>query len=70
MTGTVVHCCATAKEKGPAGECLKEDHVKGTILRDFRPPVFSSFEPVWANDQRVKIFSILVTFSQSSSNFV
>ena len=39
--------------------------IKGTVQRDFRPPFFSSFEPVWATDQWVKIFSI----SPSCSNF-
>ena len=33
---------------------------KGTVQRDFRPPVFLSFEPAWATDQRVKIVLILV----------
>ena len=43
--------------------------IKGTVQRDFRPPFFSSFEPVWATDQWVKIVSILVKFSLSYSNF-
>ena len=43
--------------------------LKGTVQRDFRPQVFSSLDPAWAPDQRIKIFSILVKFSTSSSNF-
>ena len=43
--------------------------VKGTVQRDFRPPVFSSFEPVWAINQWVKIFSILVQISLSYPMF-
>ena len=34
--------------------------IKGTVQRDFRPPVFSPFELTSASDHRVKIFSILV----------
>ena len=41
----------------------------GTVQPDFRPPVFSSFEPVWVTDQWVKIFSILVEISLRNSNF-
>ena len=33
---------------------------KRTVQRDFRPPGFLSFEPAWATDQWVQIFSILV----------
>ena len=35
---------------------LKTDlEFKGTVQRDFRPPVFSSFQPAWDTDQWVKI---------------
>ena len=44
-------------------------NIKGTVQRDFRPPVFSLFKPAWATDQWVKIFSILISFSLSYSNF-
>ena len=43
--------------------------IKGTVQRDFRPLVFSSLKPVWATDQQVKIFSILVKNSPSYTNF-
>ena len=43
--------------------------AKETVPRDFRLPDFSSFEPAWDTDQWVKIFSILVKFSVSYSNF-
>ena len=43
--------------------------LKGTVQQDFRPPIFLSFEPAMATDQRVKIFSILVKNLQSYSNF-
>ena len=43
--------------------------IKGTVQQDFRPPVFSSFQPAWATDQWVKIFSYLVLFSPRYSNF-
>ena len=35
----------------------------------FDPQFFSSFEPVWATDQWVKIFSILFQISLSYSKF-
>ena len=34
---------------------------QGTVQRDFRLPIFSTFGPAWATDDWVKIFSILVT---------
>ena len=48
---------------------MENQSIKGTVQRDFRPPVFSSFEPALASDQWVKIFSILVKNSQSYSKF-
>ena len=42
--------------------------LKWTVLRDFRPPVFSSFEPAWVTDQWVNIFLILVKISLSYLN--
>ena len=36
--------------------------VKGTVQRDFRPPVFLLFEPAWATDQWVKYFRFLFRF--------
>ena len=42
---------------------------KGTVQRDFWPQFFSSFEPAWVTDQRVKIFSILVEISLGYLNF-
>ena len=45
------------------------EKFKGTVQRDFWPPVFSLFEPAWSTDQWVKIFSNLVKFSPSYSNF-
>ena len=45
-------------------------YVKGQSNEIFHPNFFfSSFEPAWATDQCVKIFSILVKFSLSYSNF-
>ena len=43
--------------------------LKETVQRDFLPPFFSSFEPAWATEQWVKIFSILVKIWLSYSNF-
>ena len=43
--------------------------VKGQSNEIFDLQFFSSFEPAWATDQWVKIFSILVKFSLSYSNF-
>ena len=44
--------------------------MKGTVQRDFRPPVFFSlFEPACVTVQRVKIFSIFVKNSLIYSNF-
>ena len=45
------------------------DVFKGTVQQDFLPPVLSPFEPVWATDQWVNIFSILVQISRSYSKF-
>ena len=39
----------------------------GTFQRDYRPVLFSSFEPAWALDQWVKIFTIF-SISQSYLN--
>ena len=33
-------------------------HLKGTVQRDFRFPIFSSFQPAWATDQWDKIWSL------------
>ena len=30
---------------------LGPGHFKGSVQRDFRPPVFISFEPTWTTDQ-------------------
>ena len=43
--------------------------IKGTVQRDFRPPVFSSFELAWVTDQWVKMFSNFVLFLPRYSNF-
>ena len=43
--------------------------LKGQSDKIFDLKFFSSFKPAWATDQQVKIFSILVKFSQSYSNF-
>ena len=43
--------------------------IKGTVHWDFLPPFLSLFKSVWATDQRVKIFLILVRISRSYSNF-
>ena len=37
--------------------------LKGIVTRDFRPPIFSWFEPIWAPDKQPKVFSISVSFS-------
>ena len=39
------------------------NQLKGQSNEIFDPQFFSSFEPAWATDQWVKIFSILVSFS-------
>ena len=33
-------------------------HLKGIVQRDFRFPIFSSFQPAWATDQWDKIWSL------------
>ena len=43
--------------------------LKGQSNEIFDLQFFSSFEPAWAKDLWVKIFSILVKFSLSYSNF-
>ena len=49
--------------------CLFLWALKGQSNEIFDLQFFSSFEPAWATDQWVKIFSILVKFSPSYSNF-
>ena len=45
-------------------------HLKGTVRQDFiRPPLFSSIEPALATGQWIKVFFILIRFSQSYSHF-
>ena len=36
---------------------LSTFYIKGTVQRDFRPPVFSAFEPAWATDSVLFILS-------------
>ena len=43
--------------------------LKGQSNEILDPYLFSSFEPAWAADQQVKIFSILVSFSPRYSYF-
>ena len=43
--------------------------LKGQSNKIFNLRFFSSLEPVWATDQQVKIFSILVKNSPSYTNF-
>ena len=43
-------------------------YLKGK-LNEICDPHFSLFEPAWATDQWVKIFSILVKIAPSYSNF-
>ena len=43
--------------------------LKGQSNEIFDLQFFSTFEPAWATDQWVKIFSILVQFLPSYSNF-
>ena len=47
----------------------KYTSLKGQSNEIFTLQFFSSFEPAWAKDLRVKIFSILVNFSPIYSNF-
>ena len=52
------------------GSLVSRDYFfKGQSNEIFDPQYFSSFEPAWATDQWVKQVSILLTFSQSYSNF-
>ena len=44
-------------------------YLQGQSNEIFEFQLFSSFEPAWATDLRVKIFSILVNFSLRYSNF-
>ena len=37
-------------------------YLKRTVPRDFRPPVVSSFKPVWVTDQWVTIFELYMLF--------
>ena len=41
--------------------------IKGTVKRDFLPPVFSSFKPALGTGQRVKHFCLFVKISPSYS---
>jgi hypothetical protein len=42
-------------------------HVKGTLSRDFRPPVFSSNNSIWALDPRIKAFLHMASYSRRYS---
>ena len=43
--------------------------LKGTVQRDFGPQFFFIIQTAWVTDQRVKIFSFLVSFSLRYSYF-
>ena len=50
--------------------CLQDiEGLKGQSNEIFDPQFLSSFEPAWAFDQWVKIFSFLVSFSPRYSSF-
>ena len=35
--------------------------VKGSVSWDFKPPIFSWFEPIWVSDKQAKVFLNLVS---------
>ena len=44
-------------------------HIKGSVSRDFRPPVFLWFEPIWAPDKQAKVFSNSISPRYSITKF-
>ena len=45
-----------------------KEGFKGTVQRDFWPPVFFIIEPIWAPDEQAEVFSNSVSISPRYSN--